>query len=425
MKIYDIDIKCHQQDTDYYCSAASAQMMLRHFGNGIISQDELYSYGYKNNRPAKWGSFKDPHNGLNGISGNGGVDPTGVEIMLNHNDHSNSNTRGGLKHGRFKILENTDKNRMTRDIVTILVDKKIPMAVLVKQASHWVVARGAHIDGDPVAGDNFTLFGMTINNPSPPLVYNLPQGAKRPPPHTDNDICGTIGDTIGSSDEFVSYAEWEDDWLTPVGFTQNSTPSMVAVFKVPYKEKKLGRIELVKHKFIPEKNIIIDAKVLKSITVDEARAHGLFENKRYASALKNALPANPILVQRLDKKDSYYYIVPMVREKSITSTALIDAVSGVLLGFTPFKKPVDKLFMTQDEIMKKLAQHPVNLEDDQAKLKLREGAYSIHPAMVWKLCKESLSKYHPFYMVTIGKTKVYVGWDGKVYTRLHDPGRFG
>jgi hypothetical protein len=425
VKVYDINMKCHQQDTDYYCSAASAQMLLRHFGNGIISQDELYSYGYKNNSPAQWGSFNDSDNGLYGISRNGGVDPTGVEMMLNHNNYSNIHAPGAPKQGQFKILENTDRDRMIRDIVTILVDKRMPMAVLVKQASHWVVARGAHIDGDPAAGEDFTLFGMTINNPSPPLVYNLPQGAKRPPPHTDNDICGTTGDTIGSSDEFVSYEDWEDDWLTPVGFTPNSTPSMVAVYKTPYTMKKPGKVRSAEHSFIPKKNIIIETKALKTIIRDEARLHGLNNNKSYASALKNASPANPILVQRLDKKDSYYYIVPMVREKLITSTALVDAVRGVLLGFRPFKNPVDKLFMTQDEIMKKLTQHPVNLEGDQAKLKLREGAYHVEPNMVWKLCKESLSKYHPFHIVTIGKTRFYVGWDGKVYTRLHDPGRFG
>ena len=423
MDIYDIDIKCHQQDTDYYCSAASAQMILRSMRNGIIDQAKLYSDGHNNNCPGKWGSFEDPLSGLHGIVRAGGVDPTGLECALNINGQSFTNLPIGIIDNKFNIHEEIDQDQLMYEIVTNLINSKTPIAVLVKQASHWVVARGAHIDGDP--NRMFTLHGVIINDPSPPLPYNIPQGDKLPPPHMDNDICGTVGDTIQSSDEYIATREWLDEWLTPVAFRPYSIPTTVAVYNEPQIMVKLGNLVYYSHKFIPEENRIIDTEILSKITLEQAKIHGLFEHKIYANALQGARPSKPILVQRLDKLDSFYYIVPMVREGMITSTALVHAVDGTLQGFVPLDKPTEKLYFDHEAVIKKLTERPIYMEDSGAKLMFREGTFSIHPIMVWKLCKESLSKYRPFHMVTIGNTQIYVGWDGKVYTKLHDPGRFG
>ena len=259
MDIYDIDIKCHQQDTDYYCSAASAQMILRSLGNGIIDQAVLYSKGYNYNCPARWGSFEDPLNGLHGIVRAGGVDPTGLESMLNNYDHSFLNPPLGIITGnQFNIHEETNQYRMTGEIVTALINNKTPVAVLVKQASHWVVARGVHIED----GKRFTLLGVSINDPWPPLPYNIPQGDILPPPHTDDDICGTVGDTIQSPDEYIAAREWRDEWLTPVAFIPHTIPTTVAVFNEPQLMQRIGDFIYFYHKIIRK---LISSSTLKTL----------------------------------------------------------------------------------------------------------------------------------------------------------------
>ena len=39
----DLAVKYHQQDTDYYCGAACAQMVLDSIGAGTLNQDDLYA----------------------------------------------------------------------------------------------------------------------------------------------------------------------------------------------------------------------------------------------------------------------------------------------------------------------------------------------------------------------------------------------
>ena len=40
----DLSVAYHQQDTDYYCSAACAQMVLDSIGTGLLNQNDLYNY---------------------------------------------------------------------------------------------------------------------------------------------------------------------------------------------------------------------------------------------------------------------------------------------------------------------------------------------------------------------------------------------
>ena len=39
----NLSVPYHQQDTDYYCGAACAQMVLASLGTGLLDQDQLYS----------------------------------------------------------------------------------------------------------------------------------------------------------------------------------------------------------------------------------------------------------------------------------------------------------------------------------------------------------------------------------------------
>ena len=42
MATTNLDVQYHQQDTNYYCGAACAQMVLAQIGAGLLDQDDLY-----------------------------------------------------------------------------------------------------------------------------------------------------------------------------------------------------------------------------------------------------------------------------------------------------------------------------------------------------------------------------------------------
>ena len=59
----------------------------------------------------------------------------------------------------------------------------------------------------------------------------------------------------------------------------------------------------------------------------------------------------------------------------------------------------------------------------KGRLIVRKEAHGLYPTLVWQPCRESLSPYYPFFMVTVGAQRIYVRVDGQVFTKLHDKGR--
>jgi len=76
-------------------------------------------------------------------------------------------------------------------------------------------------------------------------------------------------------------------------------------------------------------------------------------------------------------------------------------------------------------VIESVLKHPMALRDKIGKITLRREASCFYPIMVWKPCYESRSPYYPFYMITVGNRHIYVGYDGTIYTQLHDVSIFG
>ena len=60
--IRNISTEYHQQDTDYYCGGAVAQMILDSIGAGLLDQDVLYNSNHSHNTVPGWSTDPD---GLN------------------------------------------------------------------------------------------------------------------------------------------------------------------------------------------------------------------------------------------------------------------------------------------------------------------------------------------------------------------------
>src|SRR5262245_25315025 len=73
-------------------------------------------------------------------------------------------------------------------------------------------------------------------------------------------------------------------------------------------------------------------------------------------------------------------------------------------------------------VVQRLVGETLNL-GRRGRLKIRNGAYSLYPTLVWRPCRESLSPYVPFFMITVGNQRLFVRVDGQVFPGLHTQDR--
>jgi hypothetical protein len=56
----ELSVGYHQQDTNYYCGAACAQMILHSVGQSLLSQDDLYNDNHNHSvEPQYWSTPPD------------------------------------------------------------------------------------------------------------------------------------------------------------------------------------------------------------------------------------------------------------------------------------------------------------------------------------------------------------------------------
>jgi hypothetical protein len=145
-------------------------------------------------------------------------------------------------------------------------------------------------------------------------------------------------------------------------------------------------------------------------------------------ALFGAQPATPLLVQRLDECDEYYYIVPFHRQLAEsdvtveTARVLIDAKTGKLLEIGGISEAGHRLppYILPKSFLKEMDLKRIDVGPVRPCLRLETMGQ--HPVLVWKLCTESRSRTTPFYLLTVGDTRVYLRVDGKMFPALTSSG---
>ena len=155
--------------------------------------------------------------------------------------------------------------------------------------------------------------------------------------------------------------------------------------------------------------------------------HGLPGRKEWKWALDDTEPGTPVLVQRLDEIDSYYYIVPLVRGRlGVTAAVAVDARFGDYRQAIALPRGGSSILTALDSkrVLRETLERPIDLGDRAGRLIVRREAYCLYPTLVWRPCRESLSPFVPFHMVTVGNHRIYVRLDGRIFAglRLHNPG---
>ena len=395
----DLATPYHQQDTDYYCGAAVAQMILGSIGSGILDQNTLYNSNHAHSSSGWYTS------------------PDGLNFTLN------AFMPPPPKFDSFFIVEraNTEPDG-SANIVRTLRYFGVATGTLVYGCGHWVAVRGVKTNVDPSGdGGSYSIEGFYINNPWPPTPSFYNPSLSPPPPHTDPDACGTGGNR-GSANEYVPYSEWQSTYFTGCDAYAVGHVQFISVCdprRPPLRSLKIiGRTRLKDgtRLIAPEEALQIAARGLEVHT----RSGQLCS---LTPALKGARPVSAHLVQRLDRRDEFYYLITVHQEDKPTAILRGDGLYGTFQGALSLAGADRSPIIEREAALAAARTAVIDLGDGSGRIPLRDGAFCVSPTLVWRPCQESRSPYYPFYQITVGGVTIYVGYDGRVYSTLHDLGR--
>lgn len=385
----DLATQYHQQDTDYYCGAASAQMVLAQCGAGLVDQVTLYADNHAHST-AESGWY---------------TAPDGLTWTMNNHQSS-----------KYFVLDSRDdEDSISRIIAWTIHHYQISPIAMVYGWAHWIVVRGVTTSATPTSflDPGYTISGFDINNPWPPTP--APPG---PPPHTSGDVCGS-GGARGVADEHISYSTWQTDYMTgiPSGhwggkFVAVCDPEppgrSVPVERVPWQPRFDGRE-------------LLSAEVAANLSLELADEAGLTTRARWRKALGDRVVGEPVLVQRLDRQDSYYYLVPRGGEGDLaTSVVALDARFGTYQQsriLTRRRLPA-LVTLGREEVDEHVFGRVHTLQGRLGEIRIRPEIACVSRHWVWRPCRESLSPYYPFKLVTYGNHRFYLRSDGRMFAGL-------
>lgn len=372
-------------------------MILDQIGAGLLDQTTLYNSNHSNNTHPNWAT-----------------DPNGLATTLR-------NFRPAGFTNTFDVYSMTSEVEGSKKIVYTLWKYGVATGTLVFGCAHWIAVRGVSTSVEPKPGTTYSINGFWINNPWPPVPSWYNSTLAPPPPHSAPDGCGSGGNR-GINNEYVSYdPHWKNTYLTGCNWCGAYRYISVCDPEPP----ELGKLDIRKKEFWAKGDRLITREDAMKFALRGVDEHSLTQDKLFFKALEGAQPDSPILVQRLDLPDAFYYIVPMIRNRAVTAMLQVDGLYGNFHGGKTFVRPIERPFVDGKKVLEKLIAKPIELGDKRGKIIIRKEAYCFYPTMVWRACMESRSPYYPFYMVTVGANRIYIGYDGTVYTELHDIGPGG
>jgi len=393
-----LPVPYHQQDTDYYCGAACAQMVLASIGAGLQAQDGIYTD--ERNHTNELASWYNP--------------PDGLQWVLN-------DRRPVGFGGWFALYSLATEDTISRKLCWPIHHYGDAATAMVYKGDHWIVVRGFEASAAPANyGDtSYTINAFDVNNPWPPTPSFYASTAGPPPPHSGSDGCGT-GGTRGVANEHIAYSTWQSTYATGNKYGSLWYGKYVAVCDPdPPPEPRGAQPRRVRR---ARGETLLRPRMAIKNALAGVRRYGLPERKDWKRALEHAEPEKPMLVQRLDEIDSYYFIVPLRRRrKGITGAIAVDARFGDYRQAIALPPGGSTILTALDSktVLKQIVGRTLRMGDREGLLTVRREAYCLYPALVWRPCLESLSPFFPFHMVTIGNHRIYVRVDGKIFTSLH------
>lgn len=162
----------------------------------------------------------------------------------------------------------------------------------------------------------------------------------------------------------------------------------------------------------------------KLLTADKAMQYARaaardFSESRLKLALHSAAPKLPALVQRIDRKDAYYFIVPFNIASRETARFIIDGFTGKLTeasGVTESDKSLSRYVSSREALDRMATVRAASKMKWQ--FEFRRELVGLHPVLVWKPCRQSASPFLPFHQFSVGSSLVYLRVDGQLFSEL-------
>jgi len=382
----------HTQDTSYYCGAACAMMMLAEIGvpYSSLDQNDLYTSNNSHNAKSGWST-----------------DPYGLCYTLNDRRPASFLPNFFIVHKRLAEADGT------RDVAFTLYHYKVSPAILVYHCAHWNVVRGVQTDIDPSTGP-YTVEGFWLNNP----VWDSSISD-----HDGSDTCGS-GGSHGIANEFVTYAEWQTNRFNGCAYDDpNNATQWISVC-----DPEPARIELPRRRAVElrgDGKKLIPPKQIAKLAMEGLEAYRLKDSEFGRQALKSGNWGQPLLVQRLDRSNDFYYLTPWQRGGKVVALIDVDARFGVFKSIRVLPSPIQAWALpasstkaARDSVVSVIENKLFELPDERGRIKVYPGTYCIPPVLVWKPCRESWSPHLPFYHIVVGGHSLYVRIDGPVFTQL-------
>lgn len=391
----DLGTEYHQQDTDYYCGSACAQMVLEECGSGHLDQVSLYNDNH---------SHSTVDSAVNWATA-----PDGLAWTLNNRQS-----------GRYFVLDAlSTEDAISRMIAWTIHHYRVAPVALVYGWAHWIAIRGYTASATPSNSQDvsYTITGFDVNNPWPPT----PSGAAEPP-HSTGDDCGT-GGTRGVADEYISYATWQDDYMTGVPGGIWAGKFVAVCDPEPPPARRPEKQDRPRPRY--DGNELLSSELASHLALESLKTTGLGERENWARSLDGTEPGAPQLVQRIDRNDGFYWIVPQVRDGLAAAVVNVDALTGEFKEARALAGTEETALLTLDrrEVDERITGMTLELRRKAGRLRIRPGIACVSRHWVWKPCDQSLSPYYPFRMVSYGDVRLYVRSDGQVFNRLTLNGR--
>ena len=393
-----LPVPYHQQDVNYYCGAAAAQMVLRFVGEPLADQYNLF-----------WNKI-DPNTVMEPTGWFSG--PDGLEWALVDGD---SSARGFTLHA----LES--EGALSRQMVWSIHHDRVPAVALVRGFEHWMVVRGYTATAVPrsATDTSYSIINFDVRDPEPPAVNRVV------PSHGPTDGCGS-GQDRGVADQTIGYQAWQSDYMTGVtaGFWEGKFLAVAGPLSRPEPPAGLRVVQAhtlpVAKRQLPSSAGPIKPKAAIERVRAGLQAQGLTTRTNYSQVLKRARPGTPLLVRRLDRLHSFYYIVPMQDKGGVALLVLVDATTGDFQRSAIRTGNSGSVFsiLTVREAKAKVVGRRFTLPNKEGYLTVPKRLPA--PTLVWRPCLESQSPLLPFYQFIVDARQIYVRGDGEVFMELQD-----
>ncbi len=287
------------QTTNYYCGAASAQMILASAKIHInVNQPTLYSYIHSHNQCGGWAT-----------------DPKGLKDVLNNYYPA----------GHFIAFTPTNQEDGVKKLAYTIYQYGVPPAALIYGCQHWVVVRGVATNVQPSNTGSYTIFGFWVNDP-------------------------WYGANSLGENKYIAISSWKNDYFTGCAWCGAAGTTYISVVD----PEPVPKITL--------KFAALKPRRANPITAEEARkfADEYLNSFKSQSSFRESFPdafkkindikiETPLYVRRSDRTGDGYFIIPMQLKNLTTGAMILSGYSGELNEVSFLKKPIVYLPKFQTE----------------------------------------------------------------------------